>query len=259
MSTLSGMSSTTSTSGGSRISAVLWQEFADLGEELARAERLGDVAVAAGFAGLRLIAGQRVGGNGDDRHLGQGGYGADAAGRLVTVDRRQLDIHQNEVGLFALGGGDALQAVHRLDHLVAGARQQVADDLPIVLGVLDHQNALAHAAPISSPASSSATSSTRIGRLTRKVAPCPGSDSTEIAPPCISTMRLEIARPSPVPPFLRVLELSTCWNSSKILAWSAAAMPGPVPRTVKTTEPLSAQAPIATSPTSVNLTALPTR
>src|SRR4051794_26190459 len=118
MSTLSGMSSTTSTSGGSRISAVLWQEFADLGEELARAERLGDVAVAAGFAGLRLIAGQRVGGNGDDRHLGQGGYGADAAGRLVTVDRRQLDIHQNEVGLFALGGGDALQAVHRLDHLV---------------------------------------------------------------------------------------------------------------------------------------------
>src|SRR4051794_25555399 len=112
MSTLSGMSSTTSTSGGLRISAVLWQEFADLGEELARAERLGDVAVAAGFAGLRLIAGQRVGGNGDDRHLGQGGYGADAAGRLVTVDRRQLDIHQNEVGLFSLGGGGAPPTGH---------------------------------------------------------------------------------------------------------------------------------------------------
>ena len=32
-------------------------------------------------------------------------------------------------------------------------------------------------------------------------------------PPCSSTIRLVIARPRPVPPFLRVLELSTCWNS----------------------------------------------
>jgi len=28
--------------------------------------------------------------------------------------------------------------------------------------------------------------------------------------------------------FRRVLELSACWNSSKIFCWSAAAMPGPV-------------------------------
>ncbi len=74
--------------------------------------------------------------------------------------------------------------------------------------------------------------------LTRKVAPCPSSDSTEIVPPCISTMRFEIARPSPVPPFLRVFELSTCWNSPKILSWSSGAMPGPVSRTVSTKLPV---------------------
>jgi hypothetical protein len=51
-----------------------------------------------------------------------------------------------------------------------------------------------------------------------KVAPLPSSDSTVMPPPCSSTMRREIDRPSPVPPFLRVLVLSTCWNSSKIRA-----------------------------------------
>ena len=39
-----------------------------------------------------------------------------------------------------------------------------------------------------------------------------------VLPPCISTMRLEIAKPKPVPPFWRVLLLSTCWNSSKIFS-----------------------------------------
>ena len=37
-----------------------------------------------------------------------------------------------------------------------------------------------------------------------------------MVPPCISTMRFEIARPRPVPPFCLVLLLSTCWNSSKM-------------------------------------------
>ena len=43
--------------------------------------------------------------------------------------------------------------------------------------------------------------------------PCPTCDSTQILPPCISTMRLDMASPSPVPPFLRVIALSACWNS----------------------------------------------
>ena len=70
----------------------------------------------------------------------------------------------------------------------------------------------------------------------------PSSDSTQIVPPCISTMRLAIDRPSPVPPFFLVVELSACWNSSKILAWSASEMPGPVSRTATVNAPLAADA-----------------
>ncbi len=43
----------------------------------------------------------------------------------------------------------------------------------------------------------------------------PGSLSTPIRPPIISTSFDEIARPSPVPPNRRVVEPSTCSNGSK--------------------------------------------
>src|SRR5258708_573351 len=79
------------------------------------------------------------------------------------------------------------EPVLRLDQLIAGARQQIADDLPVVLGVFDAQDAVHCAAPNSS----SGASSTGTGRVARKVAPWPSSEATEIVPPCISTMRLE--------------------------------------------------------------------
>src|SRR5215469_888501 len=111
--------------------------------------------------------------------------------------------------MLALRERHAFGAVRRLDQLVAHARQQITDDLAVVFGVLDDQDALAHSA-------ASIISSTWTGNTTRKVEPRPNADSTEIVPPCISTIRLEIARPSPVPPLLRVLVLSICWNSPKI-------------------------------------------
>src|SRR5262249_11514461 len=157
--------------------------------------------------------------DGDDRHGGERGVGLDAARRLVAVEDRQLDVHQDEVGLVLLRHGDALLAVDRLDQLVADAGQQVAHDLPVVLGVLDDKDAF-HAASFAATA--------LIGTTMVKVDPAPGADSTVIVPPCSATMRREIASPSPVPPFWRVFELSTCWNSSKMRAWSASAMPGPV-------------------------------
>src|SRR6516162_6549590 len=86
------------------------------------------------------------------------------------------------------------------------ANQQIADDLAIIRLVLDHQNALAHA-----PAST--CRSTTTGSLKANVEPWPGCDSTQILPPCISMMRFDMASPKPVPPFLRVMALSACWNS----------------------------------------------
>jgi hypothetical protein len=52
--------------------------------------------------------------------------------------------------------------------------------------------------------------STTTGSVNVNVEPCPSCDSTQILPPCISMMRLEMASPKPVPPFLRVIALSAC-------------------------------------------------
>ena len=63
--------------------------------------------------------------------------------------------------------------------------------------------------------------------VNENVEPLPTCDSTQILPPCISMIRLEIAAPSPVPPFFLVIELSACWNSWNSFSWSASEMPGP--------------------------------
>src|SRR5262249_38457540 len=144
-----------------------------------------------------------------------------------------------------------LIARHRLDHFVLGAAEQIAEDASIVLLILDHQDALAH--------DSGSCASTRTGTVNRNVEPDPTVDSTQIRPPCSAMIRRAIERPRPVPPFLRVLELSACWNSSKMRCWSVGAMPGPVSETETVNQPSAAVASTVTSPDSVNLIALPTR
>jgi hypothetical protein len=47
----------------------------------------------------------------------------------------------------------------------------------------------------------------------------------------LSTIRLEMVRPRPVPPYFRAEPPSACSNSAKIRAWSSAEMPMPVSRT----------------------------
>src|SRR6516164_6224115 len=113
-------------------------------------------------------------------------------------------------------GSERLLAVLGLGDLIVGRRQHIANDLTIIWLVLDHKNALAHAA--------STCRSTITGSENVNVEPWPGCDSTQILPPCISMMRLDIASPRPVPPFLRVIALSACWNSWNNLAWSASEM-----------------------------------
>ncbi len=68
----------------------------------------------------------------------------------------------------------------------------------------------------------------------RNVEPFPGSLSKEIVPPISSASLREIARPSPVPPKRRVVELSPCRNDSKSEAARSGEMPIPVSRTVTT-------------------------
>ena len=63
---------------------------------------------------------------------------------------------------------------------------QVAQDTPVIGLSFDDQDARAHVA--------SFCCSTRIGSVNQKVEPFPRCDSTQTRPPCISMMRLTIAR-----------------------------------------------------------------
>src|SRR5262249_24428739 len=114
----------------------------------------------------------------------------------------ELDIHQDKVGPLLCYRGKRLLAVFDFGNLIVSGGQHIADYLAIIRLVLDHQNALAHAGSV--------CRSTTTGRLNANVEPCPGCDSIQILPPCISIMRLDMARPNPVPPFLRVIVLSAC-------------------------------------------------
>src|SRR6516225_11622966 len=100
---------------------------------------------------------------------------------------RQLNVHENKVGMLLFRSANAGLAIPGLRHLISGTAQEIAEDLPIVLLVLNYQNAFAHAA--------STCRSTFTGRVNANVEPWPGCDSTQILPPCISIMRFDMARP----------------------------------------------------------------
>ena len=60
------------------------------------------------------------------------------------------------------------------------------------------------------------------------VLPTPGVLSTRISPPNNRAISRLIERPSPVPPYLRLVAPSACWNDSKISRCLSFAMPIPV-------------------------------
>ena len=106
-----------------------------------------------------------------------------------------------------------LGTVLHLDHVVACRAQKVAQDLAVVLGVFDREYLLAHWA-------ASLANWALTGIEIMKVEPLPTSDWTMMWLPCSSTMRREIDRPSPVPPFLRagVIDLLELVEDSRLMS-----------------------------------------
>jgi hypothetical protein len=96
--------------------------------------------------------------------------------------------------------GHARLTIDGLDDRVAGAGEQSAQHAAEVLLVLNHKDALTHVALF--------RNSARVGSSIWKVDPLPSVDSTQMRPPCISTICLAMASPRPVPPLALVFELS---------------------------------------------------
>jgi hypothetical protein len=84
---------------------------------------------------------------------------------------RELNVHEDNIGTLRSSGGQRLLAVTDLDDLESGMAEEIADDPPIVLLVLDNKNALCHAFPTHCSTSS--------GTSRKNVEPAPSSDSTQ--------------------------------------------------------------------------------
>src|SRR6516225_2457592 len=121
--------------------------FTNFGEQCLRAVRLCHIGVAAGGPRLGLVAAQCIGGDDDDGDVFQRRIGLDTACSLVAVEKRKLNVHEDHIGTLRGGGAQRLLAVTDLDDLESSMAKKIAKDPPIVLLVLDHQNAFSHASP----------------------------------------------------------------------------------------------------------------
>jgi hypothetical protein len=66
------------------------------------------------------------------------------ARRLVAIEDRKLDIHENEVGPVGCRRGKPRLTVLGFDDFEIGTREQIPQNLPIIFLILDHQDAPAH-------------------------------------------------------------------------------------------------------------------
>jgi hypothetical protein len=57
----------------------------------------------------------------------------DAAGRLVAVEKRELNVHKDDIGMMRGSGGQRPLAVSDLEDFVPGMDKQIAEDTSIVL------------------------------------------------------------------------------------------------------------------------------
>ena len=158
------------------------------GDELDDVDRLRDVVVEPRREEPLAVAVHRLCREGEHGHLRRPFALAKAPERLATVDVRQLDVHEDEVGHVLVRQLDCVLTRGRLESAVAACLEDVSEQLHVLLVVLDDEDELVGQRSAHPP-----------GSVNTKVLPLPSSLSTQIRPPCSSTSRFESARPRPVP------------------------------------------------------------
>src|SRR5215204_4152040 len=144
-------------------------------DELEHVDRLGDVPVEPGLEEVFTIAGHGLCGQRDHRDRLRSLIRLDSSECLDPVDPGKLDVHEYEVGDVLRGQFDRLLAASRLARLVSLRLEDVAEELHVLLVVLHDEDALA------------THETDPRGIVKVKVEPLPGSDSTQMRPPCTST------------------------------------------------------------------------
>src|SRR5438046_2448346 len=180
--------------------SVVGEELVDQRHQIARAVRLGQIGRRARVHRAPVVAAQRERGHDHERDLGGAGIGAQLARGVEPGQLGQLDVHEDEVGQLALRHRDSLLAIGGLQQLDRRPAQQLPHDFPIVLVVLDVEHG---------PVPHESSPSVCRGTVKKNVDPLPSSLSTPMRPPCISTSRFVMLSPRPVPPYSRVIVVST--------------------------------------------------
>ena len=93
-------------------------------------------------ADLLLVALHGEGGHRDDRDRLEVLVLLDPLGHFQSRDLRQLNIHQNQIGLVLARDAQRVHAVLGLQNIVAARLKQVVEQLHVKLVILDHQNSL---------------------------------------------------------------------------------------------------------------------
>src|SRR5262249_4555783 len=199
------------------------KQLSDQGEEGKRAVRFRQIGRRASVGRPLLVAAQGKRGDGDDRRAGGGRRGAEPSRGPESRDLGQPDGPEDEIWTLLERDRHARLAVQRLDQAIGGVAQEVTDDLPVQLVVLNVQDRL-DAHDVRPPVR-------RSGIAMKKVDPFPGSLSTQIRPRCISTNFLVMLRPSPVPPNSLATVASPCRNSVNRESILSFAIPIPVSAT----------------------------
>src|SRR3954452_10574143 len=164
--------------------------------KLPRTERLPQVALSGLLEAWRQVL---IAHGGRQQQDGNVGRLRAVAQNLDDVEPRPLGhdhVEHARVRTMAKRQAQRLLAVAGPNRLVPRLLQRQADELQdvvVVVGNEDHMR-LAH-----SMASSRSSRARRAGSSTRKVAPAPGSLSTETRPSCASTMAFTIVSPRPMP------------------------------------------------------------
>src|SRR5260370_16043697 len=155
---------------------------ANAGQQLAVAERFGDVSVVAKVESPDPVSFFAARGQQDD-------WPRSAFTQLATdveaAQPGQHDVEHDQVRQRPLGQRQGLFATVRQDRPVAFLAQRVADNVGNIAIVVDHENV--H------------SSSLARGSSTTNRAPCGTLSSTRTDPPCRSTSDFTMARPKPLP------------------------------------------------------------
>src|SRR5688572_2971156 len=197
----------------------------------------------------------------DNRYVTRGRVVLQFACRVPAVEHRQAKIHKDQIRHSIMCQRDCLTAVAREQHAIAASFQPAGQRIPARLVVFNHHDGpLVHVDHRASTAIATSTPVASRGKRTVKREPWSGTLWTVTEPFINSQKRDTRARPSPVPPYLRVVVTSACVKASKIFSVCATVIPMPVSVTVNSTKtrPASASLAIASviEPSRVNLPAL---